>query len=218
MNYFGLPLLMWVVYKNSFKKNLVTTLSFTEVEAKKITKLSKKKYKEIIKKLPKFDKKDSFITNIVNCALYSSFLLSINKKISVEEATSYYENSSINWVFKLVCSYTGKIKFNRKGIKQIQKSASLKAGNANKYSWNFDYIPFENNKGYEARFYTCGICVLMNELGLKEYIPSMCHLDYVMAKYGKTINFVRKYILANNGPYCDCGYYKKNIDIDTEVK
>lgn len=35
MKYVGLPSLMWVVYKNSFKKNLVTTLSFTEIEAKK---------------------------------------------------------------------------------------------------------------------------------------------------------------------------------------
>ena len=37
---------------------------------------------------------------------------------------------------------------------------------------------------YTAYFYTCGICRLMTELGLKEYIPAMCTLDYDMAEHG----------------------------------
>lgn len=209
MNYFGLPLLMWVVYKNSFKKNLVTTLSFTEVEAKKITKLSKIKYKEIINKLPKFDKKDHFITNSVNCALYSSFLLSMDKKISVEEATRYYQKSMMTKLVKWAFKISGKSKYSKKDIKQMKKNAALKAADKNKYSWNMDFFLFEDNKGYEARFYKCGICVLMKELGLKEYISSMCQLDYDMSIAAKVTNFKREYTLASGGPYCDCGYYKK---------
>ena len=72
-----------------------------------------------------------------------------------------------------------------------------------------DYIPYEDGSGYEARFYTCGICVLMKELGLSEYVPAMCRLDYTMAEAGKASDFVREYTLASGGPYCDCGYKKK---------
>lgn len=110
MKYIGLPHLMWIIYKKSFKKNLIITLSFSKVEASEITKLSKIKYKEIIKKLPTFDKKDSFITNSVNCALYSSFLLSMKRKITLEEATIYYQKSMMTRLVKLAFKVSGKSK------------------------------------------------------------------------------------------------------------
>lgn len=91
----------------------------------------------------------------------------------------------------------------------MKQNSALKAADNNKYSWNMDFFLFENNKGYEARFYKCGICVLMNEVGLKEYIHSMCRLDYDMAEATKVTNFKREYTLASGGPYCDCGYYRK---------
>ena len=50
---------------------------------------------------------------------------------------------------------------------------------------------------------------LMRELGLFEYVPAMCHLDYAMSDAGGVTNFVRKYTLASGGPYCDCGYKRK---------
>ncbi len=45
----------------------------------------------------------------------------------------------------------------------------------------------------------------MIKLGLKEYIPAICSLDYDMASLNKT-KFTRKYALAQGGPYCDCHY------------
>ena len=63
--------------------------------------------------------------------------------------------------------------------------------------------------GYEARFFTCGICTLMKKLGLYDLTPAMCRLDYTMSEAGGTTNFVRAYTLASGGPYCDCGYQKK---------
>jgi hypothetical protein len=74
-----------------------------------------------------------------------------------------------------------------------------------------EYLPYQDGSGYEARFYKCGICTLMTELGLKEYVPAMCRLDYTMSEAGGADVFVREYTLAYGGPYCDCGYKKKGM-------
>ena len=72
-----------------------------------------------------------------------------------------------------------------------------------------EFLPYPDGSGYEARFSKCGICTLMKELGLFEFVPVMCHLDYTMSEAGGASDFVRKYTLASGGPYCDCGYKKK---------
>ena len=91
-------------------------------------------------------------------------------------------------------------------MKQAEK---LRAADRNPYSWNMDYLPYADGSGYEARFYKCGICVLTKKLGLYDLTPAMCRLDYTMAEAGETSDFVREYTLASGGPYCDCGYHKK---------
>lgn len=69
---------------------------------------------------------------------------------------------------------------------------------------------YEDGSGYEARFTTCGICTLMNELGLTKLIPAMCRLDYTMSEADCVSNFAREYTIASGGPYCDCGYTKRS--------
>ena len=39
--------------------------------------------------------------------------------------------------------------------------------------------------------------------------PALCRLDYTMSEAGGVTDFVRQYTLASGGPYCDCGYKKK---------
>ncbi len=92
----------------------------------------------------------------------------------------------------------------------MQKTAALKAADRNPYSWNMEYLPYTDGSGYECRFYNCGICTLMKELGLFQYTPAMCRLDYDMSEAGGASQFVRQYTLASGGPYCDCGYKRKN--------
>ena len=105
---------------------------------------------------------------------------------------------------------TRKRKFTDADIKGMKQTAAFKAADRNPYSWNMDFFPYEDGSGYEARFYKCGICTLMKELGLSEYTPAMCHLDYAMSDAGGTSDFIREYTLASGGPYCDCGYRKKH--------
>ena len=49
----------------------------------------------------------------------------------------------------------------------------------------------------------------MKKLGLFDLTPALCHLDYAMTEAGGATDFIREYTLASGGPYCDCGYHKK---------
>ena len=209
MKYSGMPAGMWFIYRKSFQRALVNDLKKSPEEAKQIIKQAKAKYREIIAKLPEFEKGDIFKTNIVNCSILISVFLSMDKRPVVEEATDYYEHAMTNFATKAFCRMGGKNKFTNKDIAKMKMTAALKAADRNPYSWNMDYLPYGDGSGYEARFYKCGICRLMKEYGLYELVPAMCHLDYTMSEFGGTSNFVREYTLASGGPYCDCGYKKK---------
>lgn len=202
---------MWAAYKDIFREHLVSDLHFEHEKANSIAKEAAPKYRKIIEKLPEFEKKDRFVTNILNCALLVAFLQSMDRRPTVEELTVFYENAmKSSFLTRMFCKMAGKSKFTDKDIEGQKATAALQAGERNQYSWNMDYIPYEDNSGYEARFYTCGICVLMKEYGFYDLVPAMCHLDYTMSELGGASVFVRKYTLASGGPYCDCGYKKKD--------
>ena len=147
--------------------------------------------------------------NIVNCAMLSAFFLNMPKLPSVEDATEYYRKSMMTGAMKWFCRMSGKKKYSESDINGMKATAKLKAGDRNPYSWNMDFYEYADGSGYEARFTTCGICTLMRELGLEKLIPAMCQLDYTMSEAGGVTDFVREYTLASGGPYCDCGYRKK---------
>ena len=209
MNYIGMPMGMWALFRGSFRDKLVSVLGYSEKEADQITASAKPKYREIIKKLPEFEKADRFKMNIVNCAMLSAFLLSMEKKPDLDRLTEYYAQAMMTRPMKQFCRMAGKDKFSQNDIKAMKATAALNAADRNPYSWNMEFLPYPDGSGYEARFSKCGICTLMKELGLFELVPAMCHLDYTMSDAGGVSDFVREYTLASGGPYCDCGYKKK---------
>ena len=209
MRYFGLPSAMWFLFRKSFENSMVNVLGVAGQEAKLTSKNARKKYQEIIELLPEFEKEDRFKTNEVNCAMLSAFLLNMKKRPTVEQATDFYREAMSTKAMKWFCSKAGKNKFSKKDIELQKKTAALKAGDRNPYSWNMDFYEYEDGSGYEARFTSCGICVLMKELGLFDLTPAMCKLDYTMSEMGGASIFVREYTLASGGSYCDCGY--KNL-------
>lgn len=210
MNYIGMPMGMWALFRGSFRDKLVSVLGYSEKEADQITASAKPKYREIIKKLPEFEKADRFKMNIVNCAMLSAFLLSMEKKPDLDRLTEYYAQAMMTRPMKQFCRMAGKDKFSQNDIKAMKATAALNAADRNPYSWNMEFLPYPDGSGYEARFSKCGICTLMKELGLFELVQAMCHLDYTMSEAGGASNFIRKYTLASGGPYCDCGYKKKD--------
>ena len=209
MRYAGMPMGMWALYRRSFQKRLVSVLDLSENNAKRIAAAAKPKYREIIQKLPEFEKKDRFKLNIVNCAMFASFLLSMKKKPDIERLTAYYAQAMMTAPTRLFCRMEGKKKFSQKDMAGMKATAALNAADRNPYSWNMELLHYPDGSGYEARFSKCGICTLMRELGLYDFVPAMCHLDYDMTDAGGTATFVREYTLASGGPYCDCGYKKR---------
>ena len=209
MKYAGMPAGMWLLFAGSFRKHLSSDFNYDKETARAVAAKAKPKYREIIGKLPEFEKTDRFKMNIVSCATLSAFVLSMKEKPSVEKLTEYYAKAMMTGPMRWFCRMMGKKKFSPQDIQGMKATAALNAADRNPYSWNMAFLPYADGSGYEARFSRCGICTLMKELGLYDFVPAMCHLDYTMAEAGGACDFVRKYTLASGGPYCDCGYKKK---------
>ena len=110
------------------------------------------------------------------------------------------ENAQMTPLMKWFCRRSGKSKFTAKDIASMKATADLKAADRNPYSWNMDFYEYPDGSGYEGRFTKCGICTLMQELGLYDLTPALCHLDYAMSEAGGVTDFVRQYLFfaANN--------------------
>lgn len=210
MNYIGMPMGMWALFAGSFRRQLTAVFGYDAATAKAITKRANPKYRAIIARLPAFEKADRFQMNIVNCAMLGAFILSMPQRPDVERLTDYYAAAAMTGPMQWFCRQSGKAKFTPEDIAGMKETATLKAADRNPYSWNMDFFEYPDGSGYEARFSRCGICTLMKELGLYDLTPALCHLDYTMSKAGGAADFVREYTLASGGPYCDCGYKKKN--------
>lgn len=211
MKYIGMPMGMWTMLAPSFRKQLTAVFGYDSDTAKGIEKNAKPKYKAIISDLPEFEKADRFKMNIVNCAMIGAFILSMPERPDVERLTEYYAKAMMTKPMKWFCHKSGKSKFTEKDISGMKATAALKAADRNPYSWNMEFYEYPDGSGYEGRFTKCGICVLMQDLGLYELTPALCRLDYTMSEASGVTDFVRQYTLASGGPYCDCGYKKKQI-------
>lgn len=209
MRYAGMPAGMWLLFRRSFRRGLIADLRLEPGQAASVARRAKAKYREIIASLPTFEKGDRFRMNIVSCAMLSAFLLCLPEKPSVDAVTVYYKNAMMIGAMRWFCRMAGKRKFTQKDFEGMKKTAALNAADRNPFSWNMTFHPYPDGSGYEARFTRCGICTLMKKLGLFEYVPAMCALDYAMSEAGGATDFVREYTLASGGPYCDCGYRRK---------
>lgn len=209
MNTIGMPAGMWLLFAGSFRKQLIEKLGYDAIRAREITSKAKREYKRIIQGLPEFEKGDRFKMNIVSCAMLGAFLLEMPVKPTVDQAADYYREAMATAAMKAFCRMAARRKFTPKDIEGMKATAAMNAADRNPYSWNMTFHPYPDGSGYEARFTKCGICALMKELGLFEYVPAMCRLDYTMSELGGMSDFVREYTLASGGPYCDCGYRRK---------
>ena len=210
MKYAGMPFGMWALFGTSFERNLITVFELDGDTSKVVTSKAKQKYKEIIRKLPEFEKGDRFKMNIVSCAMLSAFVLSMPECPDVEKLTVYYRQAMMTPTMRWFCRMSGKKKFSRQDIDGMKTTAAFKAADRNPYSWNMEFCPYPDDSGYEARFSQCGICTLMRELGLFDLVPAMCALDYSMSEVGGASHFVRECTIANGDDYCDCGYKRRS--------
>ena len=209
MRYAGMPMGMWALFHRSFREKLVTVLGCDRTAAAEIEKKARLRYREIIARLPEFEKADRFKMNIVNAAMLAAFYLYMEPRPDTERMMDYYAKAMMTGSMRAFCRMSGKRKFTLKDIAGLQATEKLRAADRNPYSWNMEFLPYPDGSGYEARFTSCGICALMKELGVEELVPAMCRLDYTMSEAGGASDFVRQYTLASGGPYCDCGYQRQ---------
>ena len=179
---------MWALFAGSFRKNLTDVFGYGAAAVSEITKNAKPRYQKIIAGLPEFEKAE---------------------RPDVQRLTDYYAKSMMTAPMRWFCRKSGKNKFSEKDLASMRATAALRVADRNPYSWNMELFERPDGSGYEARFSRCGICTLMQELGLYDLTPAMCRLDYTMSEAGGASDFVREYTLASGGPYCDCGYHKK---------
>ena len=210
MKYAGMPFGMWALFGTSFERNLIAVFELDGDTSKVVTSKAKQKYKEIIRKLPEFEKGDRFKMNIASCAMLSAFVLSMPERPDVEKLTVYYRQAMMTPTMRWFCRMSGKKKFSRQDIDGMKTTAAFKAADRNPYSWNMEFCLYPDDSGYEARFSQCGICTLMRELGLFDLVPAMCALDYSMSEVGGASHFVRECTIANGDDYCDCGYKRRS--------
>ena len=83
MRYAGMPFGMWVLFAGSFQKQLTAVRGYDADTARAITKKAKPQYRQIIRRLPEFEKVDRFKMNLVNCAMIGAFILSMPQRIVI---------------------------------------------------------------------------------------------------------------------------------------
>ena len=103
MKYAGMPFGMWALFGTSFERNLIAVFELDGDASKVVTSKAKQKYKEIIRKLPEFEKGDRFKMNIVSCAMLSAFVLSMPERPDVEKLTVYYRQAMMTPTMRWFC-------------------------------------------------------------------------------------------------------------------
>ena len=116
MKYMGMPFGMWMLFAGSFQKQLTAVLGYDADTARAITKKAKPQYRQIIRRLPEFEKGDRFKMNLVNCAMIGAFILSMPEHPDVERLTEYYAKSMMTKPMQWFCRKSGKSKFTAKDI------------------------------------------------------------------------------------------------------
>ena len=111
MKYAGMPFGMWALFAPSFRKQLTAVLGYDAATARAITKKAKPQYRQIIRRLPEFEKADRFKMNLVNCAMIGAFILSMPQRPEVDRLTDYYAKSMMTKPMQWFCRKSGKSKF-----------------------------------------------------------------------------------------------------------
>lgn len=208
MKYGYLPKLMWRVFAPNFKKQLNTISS---ENTKKVMNTAHKKYKEILADIQEFDKDDRFILNILSASMLAAVYLSLDNKPDVGALTDYYAKSMNNLIMRIHLRKSNQFTANYQDT--LREDAKKSKKRINPYSWVYDFREGDDINSFTATFHTCGICYLLNSLGIPEIAPALCRYDYTMAEQTGT-EFTRKYTIASGGKYCDCHYKNRRIKND----
>ena len=124
MKYMGMPWGMWTLFAGSFQAQLTDVLGYNEQTAKAITRRAKAKYKEILSRLPEFEKGDRFKINLVGCAMLGAFVLTMPERPNVDRLTEYYAKAMMTKPMRWFCRKSGEKKFTPQSVAGLQAAGS----------------------------------------------------------------------------------------------
>ena len=153
MKYTGMPFGMWTMFAGSFQRQLTVVLGYDTDTAKAISKEAKPKYRQIIRRLPEFEKADRFKMNLVNCAMIGAFLLSMPERPDMEGLTEYYAKAMMTKPMKWFCRMGGKSKFTEKDIAGMKATTALKAADRNPLFLEHGVLRISRRQRLRGTFY-----------------------------------------------------------------
>ena len=117
---------------------------------------AKGKYQQILGKLPESEQGDRFQSNIVSCAMLAAVVLSMPERPDVKRLTVYYRQSMMTAPMRWFCRRSGKGKFTQRDMESMRKTSAFRAADRNPYSWNMEFLPYDDGSGYEVEQYKGG--------------------------------------------------------------
>ena len=100
---------MWAIFSKSFRTQLTEVFGYDADAAAGITRKAKLRYREIISRLPEFEKADRFQMNVVNCAMLGAFILSMPERPDVARLTDFYAKAMMTDLMKWFCRCSGNL-------------------------------------------------------------------------------------------------------------
>ena len=131
MKYVGMPMGMWLLFQKSFQKQLTEKISLSPQQAMQVKQRANGKYKEIIARMPEFEKDDQFRMNLVNSAMIGAFILCMPQRPEVSVLTEYYRDAMMTPPMQWFCRMSGKNKFSENDIESMKKTEQVKPADRN---------------------------------------------------------------------------------------
>lgn len=194
--------LMWKTFEGSFAKAAASRLGIENPTP--LMESAKQKYYEILADVDDFKRGDNYVYSILSCAMLCSVLLACEQKPTVEDVQDFYRDAMItNRTLRRYAKHTDA--YTEQGRANLKKQAAQSLHNASPFGRSFTVSDGDNINKYTATVYSCGICHLMKQLDLFEYVPAICNLYYDLAAINNTV-FTRDHTIADGANNCDCHY------------
>ena len=200
MKYLGKPAGMWALFAGSFEKHLTVEFDLTAEQAKDVAARAKKKYREIIAKLPEFDKRDRFEMNIVNCAMLAAFILCMPQRPDIKTLTDYYAAAMMTPTMKAFCRASGKKKFTPEDIEGMKATAKLRAGDRNLFV-EHGLFRVRGRQRLRGALHDLRHLHADAGVGALRSTPALCHPRLHDERRGRRVGFRAQYTLASGGPF-----------------
>lgn len=196
--------IFWKVFEKDYKSEIVNTLH--KENADNIMKQARMNFEKMYNSIEP-EVKGRFKSNLILASIIGGIYLALDKNVSVEDM--YKINLNVlhnNKIFKR--AIISERNYTDKGQNKLQEFAEISQKQNNPYDWRFKYIKGKSNLEYKVEFETCGILHLYTKWNIRELTPSMCKMDYDMAKLNNT-DFLREGTLYEGNKVCDCHYIHK---------